>query len=205
MGHSHQNPMWTFAGTGEVTVNIFTVLALHTVNGYPLDNAAMRTEPGRAFATMVKHAGRHRSTSGARPVPRAADLRPALAGIRLGGLPHRLPRYDDSPRASDRTDDEKRDRFAITMSQTVERNLAPYFEGGVSPSQERSKKPSATSGLDARGLGRVQLTPPVARVRSSDAPAGRSSRVAARRARDAQHRRHHDIQRHRIRARREAV
>jgi hypothetical protein len=45
MGHAHQNPLWTDGATGEVTVNIFTVYALHTINGYPLDHAANRTTP----------------------------------------------------------------------------------------------------------------------------------------------------------------
>lgn len=45
MGHAHQNPLWTDGATGEVTVNIFTVYALHTINGYPLDHEATRTTP----------------------------------------------------------------------------------------------------------------------------------------------------------------
>lgn len=45
MGHAHQNPLWTDHATGEVTVNIFTVYALHTINGYPLDHEATRTTP----------------------------------------------------------------------------------------------------------------------------------------------------------------
>lgn len=45
MGHAHQNPLWTDDATGEVTVNIFTVYALHTINGYPLDHEATRTTP----------------------------------------------------------------------------------------------------------------------------------------------------------------
>jgi hypothetical protein len=45
MGHAHQNPLWTDDATGEVTVNIFTVCALHTINGYPLDHEATRTTP----------------------------------------------------------------------------------------------------------------------------------------------------------------
>jgi hypothetical protein len=48
MGHAHQNPLWTDRATGEVTVNIFTVYALHTVNGFPLDHEATRTDPERA-------------------------------------------------------------------------------------------------------------------------------------------------------------
>tara|TARA_R110000782_G_scaffold30348_7_gene75576 strand:- start:38236 stop:40449 length:2214 start_codon:yes stop_codon:yes gene_type:complete len=48
MGHAHQNPLWTDRATGEVTVNIFTVYALHTVNGFPLDHPATRSTPENA-------------------------------------------------------------------------------------------------------------------------------------------------------------
>lgn len=130
MGHSHQNPMWTFSGTGEVTVNIFTVLALHTVNGYPLDNAAMRTEPGRAFATMVKHAQDGAPFDKWKRDPFLALQTYALLWQEFGWEAFRTAfrAYDDlAPGERPSTDDEKRDRFAITMSRVVERNLAPYF------------------------------------------------------------------------------
>ncbi len=131
MGHSHQNPMWTFSGTGEVTVNIFTVLALHTVNGYPLDDAAMRTEPGRAFATMVKHAQDGAPFDKWKRDPFLALQTYALLWQEFGWDAFRsaFRAYDDlAPGERPSTDDEKRDRFAITMSRVVERNLAPYFE-----------------------------------------------------------------------------
>lgn len=131
MGHSHQNPMWTFAGTGEVTVNIFTVLALSTVNGYPLDDAAMRTEPGRAFATMVKHAQDGAPFDKWKRDPFLALQTYALLWQEFGWDAFRsaFRAYDDlAPGERPSTDDEKRDRFAITMSRVVERNLAPYFE-----------------------------------------------------------------------------
>ncbi|MFB3430433.1 MAG: M60 family metallopeptidase [Phycisphaerales bacterium] len=131
MGHSHQNPMWTFSGTGEVTVNIFTVLALHTVNGYPLDDAAMRTEPARAFATMVTHAKEGAPFDKWKRDPFLALQTYALLWQEFGWEAFRTAfrAYDDlAPGERPSTDDEKRDRFAITMSQTVERNLAPYFE-----------------------------------------------------------------------------
>ena len=139
MGHSHQNPMWTFAGTGEVTVNIFTVLALNTVNGFPLDNAAMRTEPGRAFATMVKHAKEGAPFDKWKRDPFLALQTYALLWQEFGWDSFRAAfrAYDDlAPSERPTTDDEKRDRFAITMSRAVERNLAPYFDAWGVPISE---------------------------------------------------------------------
>jgi len=139
MGHSHQNPMWTFEGTGEVTVNIFTVLALNTINGFPLDDRAMRTEPGRAFATMVQHAQEGAPFDKWKRDPFLALQTYALLWHEFGWEAFRTAfrAYDDLPPA-DRpsSDDDKRDRFVITFSQTVERNLGPYFSAWGVPTSD---------------------------------------------------------------------
>ncbi len=140
MGHSHQNPLWTFGGTGEVTVNIFTVLALHKVNGYPLDDEATRTSPEQALRTMREH-----MADGA-PFDRWKS-RPFLALQTYAMLWHEFGwdafrstfrSYDDL--AADqrpRTDAEKRDEFAIRMSRAVGRNLEPYFRAWGIPLSDR--------------------------------------------------------------------
>jgi hypothetical protein len=148
MGHSHQNPMWTFDGTGEVTVNIFTVLALHTVNGFPLDDAAMRTEPGRAFATMVQHAQEGAPFAKWKSDPFLALQTYALLWQEFGwGSFHEAFRaYDKlAPEERPRTDDDKRDLFAIIMSRTVGRDLGPYFDAWGIPTTQRVRQ--ATEGL----------------------------------------------------------
>ncbi|MBM4087378.1 MAG: hypothetical protein FJ272_21510, partial [Planctomycetes bacterium] len=55
MGHNHQSPDWTFAGTGEVTCNLFTLYVLdtvcHTANRHPALSAASRAKKlGEHFA-----------------------------------------------------------------------------------------------------------------------------------------------------------
>lgn len=140
MGHSHQNPMWTFDGTGEVTVNIFTVLTLNTVNGFPLDDPAMRTEPGRALATMVRHAKAGAPYDTWKRDPFLALQTYALLWQRFGWDSFRktFRAYDDLA-AADRpkNDEEKRDLFVITMSRTIGRNLGPYFEAWGVPLSPR--------------------------------------------------------------------
>lgn len=130
MGHAHQNPLWTDGATGEVTVNIFTVYALHTVNGYPLDHKATRTTPEDSrkvyevqqarnkpfdqiggpfdllqFYAMLWHA------FGFEP------LRAAFDSIRA------LP-ADEQPR----TTEAERNTFLVHMSRATGHNLAGYFE-----------------------------------------------------------------------------
>ncbi len=143
MGHSHQNPMWTFEGTGEVTVNIFTVLALNTVNGFPLDDAAMRTEPGRALATMVQHHKAGAPFDQWKRDPFLALQTYALLWQRFGWDAFRTTfrAYDTLPQADrPRSDEDKRDLFVITMSRTIGRNLGPYFEAWGVPLSPRVER-----------------------------------------------------------------
>ncbi|MFU8828151.1 MAG: M60 family metallopeptidase, partial [Phycisphaerales bacterium] len=131
MGHTHQNPMWTFEGTGEVTVNIFTVLALNIINGYPLDSEVMRSEPGRAWATFVQHRQAGAPFDRWKSDPFLALQTYALLWHAFGWDAFRetFRAYDHLPPGDrPRTDAEKRDLFVITFSRTVGRNLAPYFK-----------------------------------------------------------------------------
>jgi hypothetical protein len=135
MGHAHQNPLWTFAGTGEVTVNIFTVLALHTINGYPLDSEAMRTDPQHALSAMQAHAEKGAPFHRWQSDPFLALQTYALLWHEFGfaAFDRAFRSYESLPHDTLPGDDQaKRDRFAIQMGRAVERNLAPYFaEWGV--------------------------------------------------------------------------
>lgn len=140
MGHAHQNPLWTFEGTGEVTVNIFTVLALNTVNGYPLDHEAMRSEPGRARATMIRHMREGSPFEKWKRDPFLALQTYALLWHTFGWEAfHRTFRaYDAMPAAMrPRSDLDKRDRFVIEFSRAVGRNLGPYFSAWGVPISDR--------------------------------------------------------------------
>jgi hypothetical protein len=140
MGHAHQNRLWTFEGTGEVTVNIFTVLALNTVNGYPLDHAAMRTEPARALATMITHRKNGAPFDRWKADPFLALQTYALLWHTFGWDSFRetFRSYETMPESQrPRSDQEKRDVFVIQFGRTVGRNLGPYFAAWGVPLTER--------------------------------------------------------------------
>ncbi|MCW5756057.1 MAG: M60 family metallopeptidase [Phycisphaeraceae bacterium] len=140
MGHAHQNPLWTFEGTGEVTVNIFTVYALHTINGYPLDSEVMRSEPSLALSAMQAHAARGAPFHRWKADPFLALQTYALLWHAFGFEAfHRAFRaYDDMPEARHPRDDAaKRDVFVITMSRAVGHNLEPYFRAWGVPLSDR--------------------------------------------------------------------
>jgi Peptidase M60, enhancin and enhancin-like/N-terminal domain of M60-like peptidases len=128
MGHAHQNPLWTDGSTGEVTVNIFTVFALHTVNGYPLDHEATRTTPKTAWETFEKHraAGKKFEDAGG---PFETLQFYALLWHEFGFEPFRetFERIRNLPEAyRPRGDDAERNQFVLTFSRAVGRNLVEY-------------------------------------------------------------------------------
>ncbi|MEQ8317844.1 MAG: M60 family metallopeptidase [Phycisphaerales bacterium] len=139
MGHAHQDPLWTFTGTGEVTVNIFTVLALHKINGYPLDAEAMRSNPERALSAMHAHAAKGAPFHRWKSDPFLALQTYALLWHEFGfeAFDRAFRSYESLPTAQlPKTDDEKRDRFVVQMSRAVGRNLEPYFRAWGVPLSE---------------------------------------------------------------------
>ena len=130
MGHSHQNPMWTFGGTGEVTVNIFTVLALHKVNGYPLDHESMRTDPARALESMITHRDQGAPFHKWKADPFLALQTYALLWHAFGweAFEDTFRSYDTLVIADQPADDQaKRDQFVVRFSRVIGQNLRPYF------------------------------------------------------------------------------
>ncbi|MEZ6233950.1 MAG: M60 family metallopeptidase [Phycisphaerales bacterium] len=130
MGHAHQNPLWTDGATGEVTVNIFTVYALHTVNGYPLDADVTRSTPRTAWETF----DRHRST-GSRfedvggPFPRLQFYALLWHSFGFEAFHAAFDAMRALPsEARPRTQDEERNAFLIAFSEAVGRDLSGYFD-----------------------------------------------------------------------------
>ncbi|TVR99866.1 MAG: hypothetical protein EA423_12050 [Phycisphaerales bacterium] len=139
MGHAHQNRDWTFEGTGEVTVNIFTVLVLNTLNGYPLDAEATRTSPRTAWETFDRHKQDGAPFDRWKREPFLALQTYAMLWHKFGWEAFRetFRSYDDLPtERRPRTDDDKRDLFVEQFSRTVGRNLAPYFTAWGVPLSE---------------------------------------------------------------------
>ena len=129
MGHAHQNPLWTDGATGEVTVNIFTVYALHTVNGYALDDEVMRTTPGEALEAFARQRdlGDPFDTYGG-PFEKLQFY--ALLWHEFGFEPFHAA--FDAIRAlpageRPRDDREERNTFLVHFGRAVERDLSAYF------------------------------------------------------------------------------
>jgi hypothetical protein len=148
LGHWHQNDMWTFEGTGEVTVNIFTLHAIEEICGKQTPDAREETfKPEAMLAAMRKHYGEGAPFEKWKQDPFLAltmyvqlqqafgwDLyRDVFAEYR--GLPK-----DNRPK----TDDQKRDQWLQRLSRATGRNLGPFFTAWGVPTSNEARTSVAT-------------------------------------------------------------
>lgn len=134
LGHNHQSGDWTFEGTGEVTVNLFTmhaydrVLGLRSVDGGAGNRARLTPERIRSTWEAYDAAGRRFADWKADPflaLSMYIQLEQAFGwqAYTRAFAAYRSLADDERPR----TDDDKRDRWLIEMSRATGRNLCPFF------------------------------------------------------------------------------
>ena len=139
MGHNHQQPDWTFDGTGEVTNNVFVLYIMDTVCGIT-SHQHPAIEPAARQARLQKYID-----GGAKFDQWKSD--PFLALTMYMQLQqgfgwkvykeafaeYRLLPDDERPK----TDAEKRDQWMQRFSRIAGRNLGPFFQAwGVPTSPE---------------------------------------------------------------------
>ncbi|MEZ6189640.1 MAG: M60 family metallopeptidase, partial [Planctomycetota bacterium] len=126
LGHNHQQRAWTFAGTTEVTCNLFTLYVMDTVVGIePWEHpwlASGRTKVADYLAQGAPYPRWTREPDLAlafyAEVQRAFGWAPFQAAFRA----YREQGLDPA------TDAEKRDRWLLELSRAVGRDLGPHFE-----------------------------------------------------------------------------
>ncbi len=141
LGHNHQSRDWTFSGTGEVTVNLFTLYVLDKVCGLPPSTRRNFSEEGRA--KMLKS---YLETGTDFEEWKRKPFLALLMYIQLqetfswDAFKSVFAEYRNLP-ANERPkdDDEKRDQWMVRFSRTVERNLAPFFEAWGVPTSEAAR------------------------------------------------------------------
>jgi len=142
LGHNHQSRDWTFRGTGEVTVNLFTMYVLETVCGL---------EPTRCHGSISDRSrARQMHRYFADPDFRKWQRDPFLGLIMyiqmqkaFGWEPFRkvFAEYRALPDGErPRSDDAKRDQWLVRFSQAVGRNLGPFFEAWHVPTSASARK-----------------------------------------------------------------
>ena len=139
-GHNHQNPMWTFNGSVEVTVNYFTLYVMEKLCGLPPELARDDFTKENRLAQLREYVANGAKFSEWKQKPFLALNMTVQLRNEFGWEPFirtisEYKRYpaDELPKS----DSEKRDQWMIRLSKNTGKNLAPFFEKwGVPISQE---------------------------------------------------------------------
>ena len=139
VGHNHQSGDWTFDGTVEVTVNLFTLYVYEFLCGIPVAEN-WRGSPAFRTEQMMRYDFDDPDYEQWKSEPFLAlvmyeQLQQAFgweACQKVFATYLALP-DDERPK----NDDEKRDQWLVRFSRQVHRNLGPFFEAwGVPTSQQ---------------------------------------------------------------------
>lgn len=148
MGHNHQQPDWTFEGTGEVTCNLFTLYVMETVCRKPSGHEAMAPEERGRKKKAHLEAGADFARWKADPflalIP-YAEMRDAFGweAYRKVFAEYRALREEERPKS----DADKRDQWMVRFSRAVGRDLGPFFAKWGIPVSESARK--SVAGLPA--------------------------------------------------------
>jgi hypothetical protein len=141
LGHWHQNDMWTFDGTGEVTVNIFTLYTIDKICGLP--SAKAREDvftPEKMLDTMRKHVAQGSPFGKWKSDPFLALTMYVQIEQAFGWEAYRevFAKYRGLPENQRPSrDEDQRDMWMVMMSRQIGRDLGPFFEAwGVPVSSE---------------------------------------------------------------------
>lgn len=142
LGHNHQQRDWTFDGTGEVTVNLFSLYVMETICGKPPIAGHGAIEPAARAKAWARYAAAGRKFEEWKSDPflalgMYAQLREAFGWEAFKKV---FAEYRDLAKdARPRTDDERRDQWMVRLSRTVNRNLGPFFEAWAVPTSQSAR------------------------------------------------------------------
>lgn len=144
LGHNHQNSDWTFEGTGEVTVNFFTLYIMENVCKIPPRKTRMGEDGIQKQVRKWVAAGKAHDTWCREPflaLETFVRLEQAYGWTTFETLfaEYRTLPNDQRPK----TDEEKRDQWVVRLSRLTGHNLATYFDAWSVPISETARKACA--------------------------------------------------------------
>lgn len=142
IGHNHQNRHWTFRGTTEVTVNLFSLYLMENIcdiegRGHPsITDKARKRNTERHFAD-----GRDFEKWKSSPFLALCmyiQMREAFGWEPFTKVfrEYREVKESELPK----NDDDKRDQWMVRFSRTVGKNLGPFFDAWGIPTSDEAKK-----------------------------------------------------------------
>lgn len=127
LGHNHQSDDWTFRGTVEVTVNLFSLYSFEVVNGVPVaQNPRGSAEFRKKEMAKINWTNPDFSKLDAfQALVMYEQLQQAFGWDTFKVLFRNYRALPDSERP--KTDLEKRDRWMVEFSRQTGKNLGPFF------------------------------------------------------------------------------
>jgi len=149
MGHNHQQPDWTFEGTGEVTNNMFALYILDTVCGVTV-HTHPALEPAARRARLQKYVDGGAKFDQWKSDPFLAltmyiQLQEGFGWETYKKVFAEYGRLPDAERP--KTDQEKRDQWLVRFSRAAGRDLGPFFQAWGVPTTAEAR--ASVSGLPA--------------------------------------------------------
>jgi hypothetical protein len=144
IGHNHQNALWTYGGTTEVTVNLFSLYVFEKMCGlYPKDNIHGGVLPANREKKFGKYLAHGAPFDEWKRDPFLALYMYSMIQEAFGWEPftdvfteYRAADKKDLPK----NDNEKRDQWMVRMSKRIGKNLGPYFDAWGVPVSAAAKK-----------------------------------------------------------------
>jgi hypothetical protein len=141
MGHNHQHRDWTFSGTGEVTVNLFSLYLMETVCEKGIGHKAMSPESIAKSRALYEKGGRDFGHWKRKPFLALIMYHQMREAFGWDAYKRVFAEYRDlADYERPKNDAQKRDQWLVRMSKTVKRNLGPFFESWGVPVSKKARK-----------------------------------------------------------------
>ena len=143
LGHNHQNKDWTFQGTGEVTVNFFTLYCLEKMCGILPRETRMKEDGMRPYAKWVEK-GKPYSDWCNDPflaLEMFVRIQQAYGWEAFEKLFAEYRALADNERP--KTDEAKRDQWCTRLSKITGENIAAVFDSWNIPISDAARKTCA--------------------------------------------------------------
>lgn len=142
LGHNHQASDWTFAGTGEVTCNLFSFYCSETVSGLAPGQGHDAMEPNRVAERLKRHLATRANFQRWKDDPFLALTMYYQLRVGFGWEPFKkvFAEYQTLAKTErPKNDDEKRDQWMVRFSRTIGKDLGPFFQAWGIPTSESAR------------------------------------------------------------------
>lgn len=140
LGHNHQSPDWTFSGTTEVTVNLFTLYVFEKVCGVSVAKSRVMQKRVQDRVHNYLHSGAPFDKWKSDPILALVmyvQLQQAFGWETYQKVFTEYRNLKENERPH--TDAEKRDQWLVRFSRAVGRDLGPFFQAWGVPTSDNAR------------------------------------------------------------------